>query len=245
MFDARRFTTGLAVCALMGTLAVSAAKADDFVYGFSGNNNNTLTVTLTDGSTMVLNTTSNEFNPGSANQGWWSPTSGNSNNNDNYIAGTTGGSQYNDYFSFDLDPVRATGLAIKNVTLNTEKFMVFSDTGKTFQDYALFDVSTDAATLSNKSSGPNAAIFTDLGTGKNYGSYTIPVDNTIDSTILSLGLDNQAVLDINAALAGPTFFSIGGTLIPQSVPEPTGLAMAMFSGLGSIGLLRRRFAARS
>lgn len=40
------------------------------------------------------------------------------------------------------------------------------------ETYALFDVSTDAATL-NQNEGLNAAIFADLGSGTSYGAFDV------------------------------------------------------------------------
>jgi hypothetical protein len=100
--------------------------------------------------------------------------------------------------------------------------------------YLLHDVSTDPYALAAKSNNPNAAIFSDLGTGKLYGQQLIPLVNAPQYWI---PLNAFATADLNAAISrGDTYFSIGGT-----IPEPSALALSSLGGLVLMGLqLRRR-----
>jgi hypothetical protein len=101
--------------------------------------------------------------------------------------------------------------------------------------YTLYDVQTDALTLNNKSSWPNAAIYGDLGSGTSYGTFGMAV--TVPLGGYSLTLNADAVADLNLALgASSTFFSIGGTLDAATVvPEPASLTLLCMGALGIAG----------
>jgi hypothetical protein len=81
--------------------------------------------------------------------------------------------------------------------------------GSATHTLGLFDVSTSATTLSQKSNNPNLAIFNDLGTGKNYGSYSVSTSGDF-SEILSFALNSNGISDLNNSIGG--FFSVGGAL---------------------------------
>jgi hypothetical protein len=146
--------------------------------------------------TQTFTTSQSEFDPGVRNQGWWSPANSNSDNNDNYFAGSTGGAPLRNFFSFDLSS--ACGAA--RVTLQLTRF----DQSETLT-YSLFDVTTPAATL-NANDGTSQTIFDDLGSGTSFGSFTVA--DGAETDVLSFPLNSAGVAAVNAARGG--FFSIGG-----------------------------------
>jgi hypothetical protein len=101
--------------------------------------------------------------------------------------------------------------------------------------YNLWDVSTSASALNDKVNNPDAAIYTDLGGGKSYGSF--PVSTSGNQTdVLDFSHNANALADLNLHSRDGGFFSIGGSL--NLAPEPGSLVLL---ALGSAGLL---FAAR-
>jgi hypothetical protein len=241
----KRWIIGIAVAAaiLLGTTQV---RADEFVFAGSGLNANFLNLTLSGGGSASLSTGDSLLFQ-AHNQGWWSPTDGNSLGNDNYIVGTltsVGPFDFNDFFTFDVSSL--SGQTVTGAVLSVVPFLVTSDTGRSQQIVSFFDVVTDATTLNDISNNPNAAIFADLGSGTLYGTYAFPIEyDPVNYT--NVTLNASAVADINAAIGaittGPEFFSIGGTLTPlASVPEPCTLAIFSLLGAGGwLGMkLRRR-----
>jgi hypothetical protein len=146
---------------------------------------------------------------GGLNQGWWTASGpANIDANDNYIVGVHDGAEYRDFFSFDLRLV-SEQLTVVAATLRVNAG--FSNAGDDSETLALFDVSTDAASL-NTNDATNAAIFADLGTGRSYG--TFEVSRGLGNAVVSFPLNSAAVADLNASRAG--FFSIGGALASLS-----------------------------
>lgn len=139
------------------------------------------------------------------NQGWWSDLSGNESSNSNYITGQLGSTGFRNFFSFDLSALPA-GEIITTAVLKLERA---TGAGSPTHTLGLFDVSTSAATLSQKNNNPNLAIYTDLGTGKNYGSYSVSTSGN-SSEILSFALNSGGIADLNNSIG--SFFSIGGAL---------------------------------
>jgi hypothetical protein len=215
-------------------LTTSPTMAAEFIFGFSGSNANSLTLQLSDNSIVTLTTDQSEFTPGSSNQGWWSAVVENDDANDNYIVGDSVGdgiSLLNNFFTFDISGLSGT---VVSATLNLQRFEGGSNLGNATQSYSLYDVSTDAAVL-NFNSGTNGAIFNDLGSGTNYGNYSVTVAGDPEE-ILNFSLLSSAISDINNAISnGSEFFSIGGTLNPggATVPEPASiLGLLTVAGLG-------------
>ena len=144
--------------------------------------------------TQTFTTSQSPFTPGVRNQGWWSATIANFDTNDNYIVEP--GFARN-FFSFDL----GTACPALGATLRLTRNDV---TGPL--PYALWDVSTPAATL-NANSGTSQAIYDDLGSGTAFGSFSVVKGPITD--VLRFPLNAAGVAAFNAARGG--FFSLGGS----------------------------------
>jgi hypothetical protein len=155
---------------------------------------------------QIFSTSQSEFDPGVRNQGWWSATDANVDNNDNYIVGSYGGTSiFRNFFTFDL----SSACVASSVTLRLTRF---GQTGPL--TYTLFDVSTPATTL-NANDGISATIFNDLGSGISFGSFPV-APGSVDE-VLSFPLNAAGVAAFNAARGG--FFSIGGSAVPLPRPD--------------------------
>lgn len=164
---------------------------------------------------MTYSTAVNELTPGSYNQGAWSSIDSNLTTSDNYFTGKQGGSIYRGYFSFDLsggtnrcEPLSAY------LTVPRGHYFTQPSTALTL---GLFDVSTPASTLAQRSNTPNAATYADLGSGASYGGYLL---STSAGASFTLNL-NQAGLDaIGLARASHApWFSIGLGLVNPPVGD--------------------------
>ena len=162
---------------------------------------------------LVFRTSDSPFDAGVNNQGWWSATLANNDHNDNYLIGNTlisiGAPEVRSFFTFDLSSLDLTGASIVSALLQVDRGNSGADSTETF---ALFDVSTDSATL-NDNMGTSQAIFDDLGTGTAYGSYTVRVVGAQYGRA-SYRLNTAAIVGITEAAGG--YFSIGGSL--RSLP---------------------------
>jgi hypothetical protein len=158
---------------------------------------------------VTYSTAVNEFTPGSYNQGAWSPAASNLSTFDNYFTGSQGGQTYRGYFSFDLS-AGTNPCEPLSAYLTVPRGHYFGQPSTTLK-LGLFDVSTLASTLAQRSNTPNAATYNDLGSGVSYGNYLLP---TATGSPFTLSL-NQAGLDaIGQVRANHVqWFSIGLGLV--------------------------------
>jgi hypothetical protein len=85
------------------------------------------------------------------------------------------------------------------------------------------EVSTDPFTL-NKTRRANAAIFEDLGDDLSYGLFQVSTgsnETVADFSTIKFTLNSTAIAAIQKKAGG--FFSIGGSLVPQSTDGQTAL----------------------
>jgi hypothetical protein len=218
-----RFRLVAAAAAIVAFLAYGPSARAQYAFGYSYYDGaETLTLGLASGGSVVLNT--NGF------QGWFSESNYNAagpDSNTNYITGEISGTFYNNFFDFNI-----SGLVGETVTSAVLTITPFSISNNLI--YSLFDVTTPTAQLFDGAS-PDAAIYTDLGSGVLYGSYGVSPGDTTEV----LTLNANGVSGINAAIAlGSTNFNIGGT-VNQPVPEPVSLSL-LGGGIVALGFFRRR-----
>jgi len=174
------------------------------------------------------------------NQGWWSPTILNVDINESYMVGNLlPFADFNNFFTFDITPLH--GLDVVSATLMVRR-LVGSFPPDELVTWYLFDVSTDPLTLNNNV-GVSAAIYEDLRSGFPYGKTSLQTFGLNPFELISVGLNGNAISDIEkAALSGTKYFSIGGTLDPNPIPEPGGMTLAVIGSLllGGASRWRRR-----
>src|SRR5262249_28925503 len=134
--------------------------------------------------------------------GWWNSTGSHDQSNDNYITGQTLGNQYHDFFVFNLAGVHELIVGAQLRLTNP----LYSSPDAT-ETYSVFDVSTPIAALSARGSG-RTDIFTDLGTGSDFGSQT--VSSADNGQVVTVNLSPAALARLNAAAGGQV--ALGGAL---------------------------------
>ena len=191
-------------------------------YAFAGQSTPaSLILTFDDGSSATVEI---------AAQGWWSPTETNFNGNTNIVAGSLFGVQWNNFFVFDLTGQTGTVVAA-SLDLNTG---IVAGT----PSLSLWDVTTSLTALQDLNAVPNAAIYTDLGSGIAY-SDTIAI--TTAQADIGIALNNDAVAAIGNALGGR--FAIGGST-STDIPEPSPILLLLPS-IATLAYLRRQISKRS
>jgi len=135
-------------------------------------------------------------------RGWWRDDGDHTATNDNTLTGFFNGTGYthNSYFIFDLSGVTGTVIAAE-LQLEVDDYTSPDPT----ETVSFWDVSTPAVTLEATGTG-QTQIYNDLMSGHAYGSW--PFQPSDEGTVVTIALDAQGVVDINAALGG--FFSVGG-----------------------------------
>jgi Ca2+-binding RTX toxin-like protein len=186
MVNVRSLTAVAAVCALTLFVCAGAAQA----------------------STQTFSTGDSEFAAGFPNQGWWSWNLANEDVNSNWAVGSYEGSEFHNFFSFDLSSLSSPVTA---ATLKLQRYVVYAPDG--VFDYGLFDVTTDAATL-NHNVGPDGAIYDDLGTGTGLGGVAIDATTGTSEDIVSVPLNAAGIAAVNSAAGG--FFSVGGAPVDET-----------------------------
>jgi hypothetical protein len=156
-------------------------------------------------------TTADHVLAGHKNQGWWSsgPRYGAIPPGDNYFVGALEGDILRCFFTFDLAALDVAGKDVVAARLEVTRYEFSSPYG--LEMLGLFDVSTDAVIL-NQKSGTDLTIWEDLGSGTNYGLFPVtPLVSIYDRWQTAVyDLNVAALADIQAAAGG--FFSIGGSL---------------------------------
>lgn len=153
----------------------------------------------------------------------------------NYIASVSG---VRNYFVFGADLGGATAMSaylhLQNPGAPNPGFGGAYST----LDYRVWDVTTPLANVVAPSSGGSAglAIWSDLGSGINYGSRLVSAAD--NGTFIDVALNIDALAAINIAAHGPGYVGFGGSLLVP-VPEPEA-GVLMLSGLFILGFIARR-----
>jgi hypothetical protein len=202
--------------------ACFAAAVNEWVLNHAYGTVNYLDLTFDDGSLTTIDTSMN-FAPHTwlgLNQGRWSPTYHNQDEQSNNLTGNWEGHNFRSFFTFDL-----TALDPSNPVAHAS-FRLGSTHGVSRGGpFDLFDVSTEVTVL-NVNDRPSREIFIDLGTGMTYGStYIRAEDAYVEDWIIDLNA--TAVGDINLVV-GSGYFSIGGKHI-ELVPEPASVVVLALS----------------
>jgi len=120
----------------------------------------------------------------------------------NYLAGEYETQEYRNYFTFDLSGV--TDLIVSASLRITAGTYRSPDASETF---ALFDVSTPFASLTDGTGG--VAAFTDLGSGTSYGSRAFTASDPYDIPV-TFALNGAALTNLQAAVGA--LFGMGGAI---------------------------------
>lgn len=212
-------------------VAAGSAWAEPFVFGFTPNGIQTLSVTTTTG----------VFEFTAFDTGWYNVAGFHNPNITNYFAGSAASDSNcsvgcNDFFAFRLGNGTITG-TIQSATLSV------GNPGNGYQGppgsatMELWEVSTLVSTLIAGGNGL-VAIFADLGTGTSFGSRSVSVAD--NGTQIVFNLNNAALNAIAAAggINGASLFAIGGSL--TAVPEPSTWVLMGSSLLAILARRRRR-----
>lgn len=195
------------------------ARADEYAFGYGGLKQGQLILNFTNSSTQTLATNNN--------QGWWSPQEGHDSTNSNYITGSFLGNYYNNFFSFDMTGI--SPLIVQSATLRVNGEVISGPL-----TYRLSKVTSSLSVLMSDDPGGTALatqVYNDLYQGASYGSFALAA--TDSDTWLQFSLNFNAINDINAAILGAGYFSIGGSVnIPPSSDINNSQAFFLASNLG-------------
>ena len=218
------------IFALSSLLAAESARADQFVYGFSGGSisGNLLNLTMQDNTFVQAPLALNPATGSSTGfSGWYADAGFNSTApNDNYIVGNLNGVNYADFLVYDLSGITRAILAGGGVASATEQINTFEEQNVPAL-VNLWDINTDLGLLdSYPTDAQGNAIFADLSGGRTYGSH-LYTDADFGQT-LDINLNANFLNDINAVVgSGGTEIGIGHSLpvtITTGVPLPSPLA---------------------
>jgi len=228
----RRSIVGILAIAALALGSVARVSAQPFVLGDTGLVPDELVVGTSSGS-ITLDTTQGEISSAHGlNQGWWSANFANAIGNDNVFIGYVAPNEkLNDFNVFDLSSLG--GATATSATLVLPDIF---DSGTPPFNLSFWDVTTPLATLVN-TVGTSAAIFTDLGSGIEYGS----VAYGGGASEITVTLDAAALAAINAGGTGG-YFAVGGTLTPSSAVPDGGTTLGLL-GMGVsvlLGLKRKK-----
>jgi hypothetical protein len=168
---------------------------------------------------VTLSTNQSEIVSGFQNEGWWDEAGLHIVTDDNYFAGSVGGENFRDFFTFDAS--RVPGCA-RNATLQVPHGHGSGDLGMvaTGALLALHGVTTDPVLLKS-GKGVSPEIFTDLGDGTFYGSFFEPTAAPYRAEVFLATLNGAGLADLNAAIRARSFFSLGGMIVGE--PADTAL----------------------
>ena len=142
------------------------------------------------------------------------------------------GDLFRNFLSFKL-PRFKKGESVIRATLQVTRFN--SAAGDPVETLGFFDVSTPSSILrSSVPFGANPAIYEDLGSGKNYGLFSVStVGDSFD--LISFRFNGSAVRDINRSR--PRLFSVGSSI--QSLNDTgTPFAENLFTLSNANGVVR-------
>jgi len=243
----KRFVpVALAIAVVLGA-GVRTASAEPFIFGFTGSEADAVTLVLNGGLTFSISESQIDANVNNA--GWWS---GQANDpladdaNDNYLVGSIDGLQsYHNFFTFDLSnldvPVTSAELRIARSSFcanDTSNGDCVAPVSFGSVEYTLWDVTTPYLTLNDNGSA-NQGIYDDLGSGISYGSILVSDDGTPNPLMITLNA--AALADLTSLVrGGGGFFSIGGALPEQDLPEPASMALLLLGGGAAAFRARRR-----
>ncbi|VGO20189.1 beta strand repeat-containing protein [Pontiella sulfatireligans] len=186
--------------ALGGSIVSLEGAPSEFLFGSSIGTGDAVQLRLTFGTSITIN---------SSKTGWYDTNGYHNVLNPNYIVGEASSLRYHNFFVFDL-PVLSGELLDAQVLANS--FAINSPTN--FLSYALHDVTTPIATLTNDATGATG-IFADLADGSLYGGRDVYV--TEAPTRLSIPLNNGFRGSALANSGGQ--IALGGSIALDPTPD--------------------------